>query len=74
MKHKLFQVFPGGSDGKESTRVAGDLGLIPVMGRSTAGRQAEYLNTPVFLPGESRTPIDRGAWQIILHGATESLT
>ena len=45
MKHKLFQVFPGGSDGKESTRVAGDLGLIPVMGRSTAGRQAEYLNT-----------------------------
>ena len=43
MKHKLFQVFPGGSDGKESTRVAGDLSLIPVLGRSTAGGQGNPL-------------------------------
>ena len=26
--------FPGGSDGKESARNAGDLGLIPELGRS----------------------------------------
>ena len=43
MKHKLFQVFPGGSDGKESTRVPGDLGSIPVLGRSTGGGQGNPL-------------------------------
>jgi len=31
--------FPGGSDGKESTCNAGDLGLIPGSGRSPGGRQ-----------------------------------
>ena len=30
-------VFPGGSDGKESTCNAGDLGLIPRLGRSPGG-------------------------------------
>ena len=30
----VFQGFPGGSDGKESTYNAGDLGLIPELGRS----------------------------------------
>jgi len=30
----LFQGFPGGSDGEESTCNAGDLGLIPGSGRS----------------------------------------
>ena len=29
--------FPNGSDGKESTYNAGDLGLIPVSGRSPGG-------------------------------------
>ena len=29
--------FPGGSDGKESTCNAGDLGLIPGLGRSPGG-------------------------------------
>ena len=29
--------FPGGSDGKESASNAGDLGLIPGLGRSTGG-------------------------------------
>ena len=28
------QGFPGGSDGKESTSIVGDLGLIPGLGRS----------------------------------------
>ena len=45
--------FPGGSDGKESACNAGDLGLIPGLGRSPSER--EWLPTPVFLgfPGGS---------------------
>ena len=34
---KILQDFPGGSDGKESTCNAGDLGLTPGLGRSTGG-------------------------------------
>ena len=30
----VFMGFPGGSDGKESAHVVGDLGLIPGLGRS----------------------------------------
>ena len=33
----VFLGFPSGSDGKESTCHAGDLGLIPVLGRSPGG-------------------------------------
>ena len=43
--------FPGGSDGKESTCNAGDLGSIPGLGRSPGG--GHDTPTPVFLPGES---------------------
>ena len=43
--------FPGGSDGKESACNAGDLGLIPGLGRSLGGRIWQL--TAVFLPGES---------------------
>ena len=42
----MFMDFPGGSDGKESAFNAGDLGLIPGLGRSPGE------GTPVFLPGE----------------------
>ena len=42
--------FPGGSAGKESACNAGDLGLIPGLGRSNWKR--EELLTPVFWPGE----------------------
>ena len=42
--------FSGGSDSKESARNAGDLGLIPGLGRSLEGT---WQLTPVFLPGES---------------------
>ena len=41
----IKQDFPAGSDGKESTCNAVDLGLIP-------GFNGEWLPTPVFLPGE----------------------
>ena len=43
-------VFPDGSDGKESVCNAGDLGLIPGLGRSLGKENG--LPTPVFLPGE----------------------
>ena len=42
--------FPGGSAGKESACNAGDLGLIPGLGRSPGKK--EWLPTPVFWPGE----------------------
>ena len=45
-----LQNFPGGSDGEESTCNAGDLGLIPGLGRSPA--EGKGLPIPVFLPGE----------------------
>ena len=41
---------PGGSDGKESACNAGDLGLIPGLGKIPWKR--EQLSTPVFWPGE----------------------
>ena len=42
--------FPGGSAGKESACSAGDLGLIPGLGRFPWRR--EQLPTLVFWPGE----------------------
>ena len=50
----VFLGFPGGSDGKESTCNAGDLGLIPGLGRSSGGghdNPAQYscLENPLFM-------------------------
>ena len=39
----MNQGFPGGSDGKESTCNAGDLGLIPGLGRSPGGGHGNSL-------------------------------
>ena len=44
----FFKCLPGGSDGKESTCNAADLGSIPGL-----GRRAWQPTTPIFLPGES---------------------
>ena len=44
------QIFPGGSDDKESACNVGDLGSIP--GSGIPWRR-EWQPTPVFLPGES---------------------
>ena len=43
--------FPGGSDGKASACNAGDLGLIPWLGRFPWRRK--WQPTLVFLPGKS---------------------
>ena len=46
----IFLGSPGDSDGKESVRNAGDLGLIPSAGKIPWRR--EWLPTPVLSPGE----------------------
>ena len=46
--------FPGGSDSEESAYNAGDLGLIPGLGRFPWRRN--WQPTPVFLPGKSHGP------------------
>ena len=50
--------FPGGSDGKESSCNAGDLGLIPGSGRSPGER-----NDNPLLTGESPWTEEPGALQ-----------
>ena len=51
-KEKSFVLpFLGGSDGKEFPCNAGDLGLIPELGRIAWRRKRQP--TPVFWPGES---------------------
>ena len=49
MTRPVFLGFPGSLAGKESACNAGDLSLIPGLGRSPG----ERLPTPVFWPGES---------------------
>ena len=68
--------FPGGSGGKESVCNAGDLGLIPGLGRSLAGRR-KWLPTPVFLPEEShghRRLVGYSLWGQKESDTTEQLT
>ena len=43
LKTQAQQGFPGGSDGKESTYIAGDTGLIPELGWSPGGRNGNPL-------------------------------
>ena len=49
--------FPGGSDGRESTCNAGDLGLIPGLGRSPGGGLDNPLQYSCL-----ENPMDRGTW------------
>ena len=61
--------FPGGSDGKESSCNAGDLSLIPGLGRSL-GKGNGY---PLQYSGLENS-MDRGAWQATVHGVVKSQT
>ena len=61
--------FPVGSDGKEFTCNAGDLGLIPGLGRSEGEGNGNPLQYSCL-----ENPMDRGAWWAILHGVTKSRT
>ena len=53
--------------GKESACNVGDLGLIPGLGRSPGEENGNPLQ--YFRLGN---PINRGAWQVIVHGVAES--
>ena len=67
--------FPGGSDGKESTCNAGDLGSIPGLGRSLGWEDPleEGMATHSSILAW-RIPMDREAWWATVHGVTNSPT
>ena len=53
--------------GKESTCQAGEVGLIPGLGRSTAEGNSNPLQYSCL-----GNPMDREAWWATVHGVTES--
>ena len=65
-KYKLIGL-PCSSDGKESACNAGDLGLIAESGRSSGEGNVNPLQ---YLCLEN--PMDRGAWQAVVHGTAKS--
>ena len=62
----LLEGFPGGSDGKESACSAGDLGLIPELGRSPGEENGNPLQ--YFCLEKS---MDRGDWWATVHGVAK---
>ena len=61
--------FPGGSDGKESACNAGDPGLIPGLRRSPGEGSGYPLQYSCL-----ENSMDRGAWQVAVHGVKNSWT
>ena len=59
----LFLGFPGGSAGKESAFNAGDVDLIPGLGRSLGEGNGNLLHYSC-----GKNSLDRGAWQAIVRG------
>ena len=61
--------FPGGCDDKKSASNVGDLSLIPGLGRPPREGNG-------YLPQDSclDNSVDRGAWQVIVHGAAKRQT
>ena len=58
--------FPGGSVVKNPPATAGDMGLIPELGRSAGGNGSPLQYSCLGIS------MGRGAWQTIVHGVTES--
>ena len=61
--------FPGGADGKASAYNAGDPGSIPGLGRSPGEGNGTPLQYSCL-----ENPMDGGAWQATVQGATKSQT
>ena len=61
--------FPSSSDGKTSTCNAGDLGLIPGLGRSPGEGNGNSLQYSC-----QENPMDRRAWWATVHGVAKSQT
>ena len=59
--------FPGSSVGKESACSAGDLGLIPGLGKFSVEGNGHPLQYSCL-----ENPMDREAWKVIAHGSQES--
>ena len=65
----VFLGFLGGSDGRESTCNAGDLGWIPGSGRSPGEGNGNPLQYSCL-----ENPMDRGAWRATVHRVEKSRT
>ena len=65
----MSTTYSGGSDGKESTCSAGDLGLIPELGRSPGEGNGHPLHYSCL-----ENNMDWGAWQANVHGVAKSQT
>ena len=65
----ICKASPVGSDSRESACNMGDPGSIPELGRSP--REGNCYPLQYSCLGN---PVDRGAWQAIVHGVTESDT
>ena len=65
----LKKIFPGGSEVKASTWNEGDPSLIPGSGRSPGEGNGTPLQYSCL-----ENPMDRGAWQAIVHGVAKSQT
>ena len=61
--------FPGGLNGKESGCNAGDLDLIPGLGRSTGEGNGYSFQCSCL-----ENPLDRGAWCATVHVVIKSQT
>ena len=61
--------FPRGLDGKESAHNAGDLGLIPGLGRFPREEKRHPLQYSCL-----ENSMDRGTWRATVHGVTKSWT
>ena len=69
---KYTQVYcglPSGSDSKEIAGNAGDSGPIPGLGRSLGGGHGNSFQYPCL-----ENPMDRRAWQDIVHRVAKSRT
>ena len=65
----MSNCFPGYSDDKEYACNAGDLGLIPGLGRSPGEGNGNPLQYSAL-----GNPMDREAWQATVYGVTKSWT
>ena len=59
--------FPDGSDSKKSACNAGDVGSVPGLGRSPGEGNGSPLQYSCL-----KSPMDRGAWRVTVHGIAES--
>ena len=64
-----YMGFPGGSEVKASASNEGDLGSILGLGRSPGEGNGNALQYSCL-----ENPMDRGAWQAIVHGVAKSQT